>query len=216
MFVHVRSCARQWRKKRKRNKEKHLGHRAILNVPGQRGGNITIYAAITQNGVLHQHAKIAPYNTDRILTCLDRLSIGLSRYWTNASRNWFHYSSTSHNALPSFPFVPSTWQWNGLWSPTLCYTPHSSYGGGLWPNRCRVLARMKLPFEKILPLLFCEGGHCLWCGRIGHIQIHEEMMLRCFFVFVFFSLCTILYLEYVLIFSLIAMMYRRILQCGEK
>ncbi len=122
MFVHVRSCARQWRKKRKRNKEKHLGHRAILNVPGQRGGNITIYAAITQNGVLHQHAKIAPYNTDRILTCLDRLSIGLSRYWTNASRNWFHYSSTSTQRSPFLSFCPSTWQWNGLWSPTLCYT----------------------------------------------------------------------------------------------
>ncbi len=29
-----------------------FGHRAILNVPGQHGGNITIYAAIMQNGVL--------------------------------------------------------------------------------------------------------------------------------------------------------------------
>ncbi len=38
------------------------------------------------------------------------------------------------------------------------------------------------------------------CGPSDHIQLHEEMMLRCFF----FSLCTILYLEYVLIFRLIA------------
>ncbi len=29
-----------------------FSHRAVLNVPGQRGGNITIYAAIMQNGVL--------------------------------------------------------------------------------------------------------------------------------------------------------------------
>ncbi len=81
-----------------------------------------------------------------------------------------------------FPFCMAV---EGLWSPTLCYTPHWSYGGGLWPNRCRVWARMKSPFEKILPLLFCKGGHCLWCGRSGHIQLHEEMMLRFFFVFVF-------------------------------
>ncbi len=58
-----------------------------------------VYAAITQNGVLHLHAKIAPYNTDRIL---DRLV--LDKHWTNATRNWFHYSSTYHNTLPSFPF----------------------------------------------------------------------------------------------------------------
>ncbi len=32
--------------------ETSLGHRAILNVPGQHGGNITIYAAIMQMGVL--------------------------------------------------------------------------------------------------------------------------------------------------------------------
>ncbi len=30
-----------------------FGHRAILNVLGQCGCNITMYAAITQNGVLH-------------------------------------------------------------------------------------------------------------------------------------------------------------------
>ncbi len=30
-----------------------FGHKVILNVPGQRGGNITTYAAIPQNGVLH-------------------------------------------------------------------------------------------------------------------------------------------------------------------
>ncbi|XP_019209788.2 uncharacterized protein LOC109198913 [Oreochromis niloticus] len=30
-----------------------IGHRAIINVPGQRGGNITMCAAISQNGVVH-------------------------------------------------------------------------------------------------------------------------------------------------------------------
>ncbi len=50
-----------------------IGHRAIVNVPGQRGGNITLCAAITQNGVLHRHAHMGPYNTALILTFLDQL-----------------------------------------------------------------------------------------------------------------------------------------------
>ena len=37
-----------------------IGHRAIINLPGQRGGNITLCAAFTQNGVLLRHAKIGP------------------------------------------------------------------------------------------------------------------------------------------------------------
>lgn len=48
-----------------------IGQRAIVNVPGQRGGNITMCAAITQNGVLHHHAKLGPYNTDHIIRFLD-------------------------------------------------------------------------------------------------------------------------------------------------
>ena len=50
-----------------------IGHRAIVNVPGQRGGNITLCAAITQNGVLHRHAHMGPYNTALILTFLDQM-----------------------------------------------------------------------------------------------------------------------------------------------
>ncbi len=50
-----------------------FGHRAILNVLGQRGGNITIYAVIMQNGVLHQHANLGPYNMAHIFTFLYRL-----------------------------------------------------------------------------------------------------------------------------------------------
>ena len=33
-----------------RRRGRHIGHGAIINVPGQRGGNITLCAAITQNG----------------------------------------------------------------------------------------------------------------------------------------------------------------------
>ncbi|XP_045560151.1 uncharacterized protein [Salmo salar] len=51
-----------------------IGHRAILGVPGQRGGNITMCTAISNtHGVLHRHANLGPYNTAHILTFLDRL-----------------------------------------------------------------------------------------------------------------------------------------------
>lgn len=36
----------------------------------QRGGNITMCAAIGQNGVLHHHATLSPYNTTHIITFL--------------------------------------------------------------------------------------------------------------------------------------------------
>ena len=33
-----------------------IGQRATVNVPGQRGGNITLCAAISLQGLLHHHA----------------------------------------------------------------------------------------------------------------------------------------------------------------
>ncbi len=85
-----------------------IGHRTITNVPGQRGGNITLCAAITQNGVLHHHANLGPYNANLILAFLHRLheivtalnQVDQMRYivvWDNVSfhwaalvQNWFH------------------------------------------------------------------------------------------------------------------------------
>lgn len=40
-----------------------IGHRALINVPGQRGSNITFCAAVSQNGLLQRHANMGPYNT---------------------------------------------------------------------------------------------------------------------------------------------------------
>ncbi|XP_042068826.1 uncharacterized protein LOC121812005 [Haplochromis burtoni] len=50
-----------------------IGQRAIVHVPGQRGGNITLCAAICLRGLLHHHAKLGPYNSQHILTFLDAL-----------------------------------------------------------------------------------------------------------------------------------------------
>ncbi|XP_077089770.1 uncharacterized protein LOC143741212 [Siphateles boraxobius] len=47
-----------------------IGQRAIVHVPGQRGGNITLCAAISLRGLLHYHAKLGPYNSQHVITFL--------------------------------------------------------------------------------------------------------------------------------------------------
>ena len=117
-----------------------IGQRAIVNVPGQRGGNITLCAAINHHGILHHHSILGPYNTARLLTFLDTLhntvippdqpdNAEQPRYvviWDNVSfhratlvRTWF----TNHPrflALPLPPYSPflnaieeffSAWRW---------------------------------------------------------------------------------------------------------
>lgn len=59
-------------KRRKRGRN-IIGHRAIIQVPGQRGGNVTLCAAISNRGVLHRHVKVGPYNTAQLLQFLDQL-----------------------------------------------------------------------------------------------------------------------------------------------
>jgi hypothetical protein len=48
-----------------------IGHDAIIQVPGQSGGNVTLCAAISNRGVLHRHVKVGPYNKAQLLQFLD-------------------------------------------------------------------------------------------------------------------------------------------------
>ncbi len=59
--------------KRRRHGRNIIGHRATVDVPGQWGGNITICAAISENGVLTRIPIFGPYNTERLVTFLDTL-----------------------------------------------------------------------------------------------------------------------------------------------
>lgn len=114
-----------------------IGQRAITNVPGQRGGNITMCAAITQNGVLHHNATLGPYNTGHMLTFLDAIYTMLvpdpdqepARFvvlWDNVSfhravlvQNWFatHPQFVVLYLPPYSPFLNpieeffSAWRW---------------------------------------------------------------------------------------------------------
>ncbi|KAF0038784.1 hypothetical protein F2P81_009268 [Scophthalmus maximus] len=43
-----------------------IGQRAAVEVPGQRGGSVTICAAISNHGVLHHRVTLGPYNTQHL------------------------------------------------------------------------------------------------------------------------------------------------------
>ena len=50
-----------------------IGKRATINVPGQRGANITMCAAISSAGLVLHKCQIGPYNSDHLLSFLDEL-----------------------------------------------------------------------------------------------------------------------------------------------
>lgn len=135
-FIYVDEVGFNLTKTRRRGRNV-IGQRAITNVPGQRGGNITMCAAITQNGVLHHNARMGPYNTGHILTFLDAIYTMLvpdpnqapSRFvviWDNVSfhravlvQNWFatHPQFLVLYLPPYSPFLNpieeffSAWRW---------------------------------------------------------------------------------------------------------
>ncbi|KAK0151758.1 hypothetical protein N1851_006859 [Merluccius polli] len=125
-------------KRRKRGRN-IIGHRAIIQVPGQRGGNITMCAAISNRGILHRHAVLRPYNTALLLQFLDQLHNNIlqqegepgqpeqAQYvviWDNVSFHRAALVRTWFNDHPRFLFLPeyspflnpieeffSAWRW---------------------------------------------------------------------------------------------------------
>ncbi|XP_049908273.1 uncharacterized protein LOC126395121 [Epinephelus moara] len=126
--------------KRRRRGRNIIGQRAIVGVPGQRGGNITMCAAINHHGVLHRHVHLGAYNTDMLLAFLDDLHeqlvppdhtddpqrINYVVIWDNVSfhrallvRQWFqaHPHFTVLFLPPYSPFLNpieeffSAWRW---------------------------------------------------------------------------------------------------------
>ena len=71
-FIYVDEAGLNLTKHRRRGRN-IICHRATVDVPGQRGGNITMGAAISENGVLTHIPLIGPYNTERLVTFLDTL-----------------------------------------------------------------------------------------------------------------------------------------------
>ncbi|XP_058622348.1 uncharacterized protein LOC131533897 isoform X2 [Onychostoma macrolepis] len=75
-FFYVDEAGFNLAKTRRRGHNNVVGPRAVVNVPGQRGGNITLCAAISVQGVLRHRATLGPYNTGQIIAFLDALHAG--------------------------------------------------------------------------------------------------------------------------------------------
>nr|XP_023660031.1 uncharacterized protein LOC111839927 [Paramormyrops kingsleyae] len=59
--------------KGRRRGRNRIGQRATTDVPGRRGGNVTMCAAMSDNGILTHIPLLGPYNTQHLLTFLDTL-----------------------------------------------------------------------------------------------------------------------------------------------
>ncbi len=59
--------------KRRRRGQNEIGKRATVDVPGQRGANISMCAEIANAGLLLHRCQVGPYNTERLLAFLNDL-----------------------------------------------------------------------------------------------------------------------------------------------
>ncbi|XP_060799027.1 uncharacterized protein LOC132900766 isoform X2 [Neoarius graeffei] len=134
-FIFIDEAGFNLSKNRRRGRN-IIGQRAIVHGPGQRGGNITLCAAISLRGLLHHHCKIGAYNAQNIIAFLDALHFTVVQdrpdqprfvvIWDNVSfhraalvRDWFD----NHNLFdvmylpPYSPFLNpieeffSAWRW---------------------------------------------------------------------------------------------------------
>ena len=71
-FIYIVEAGFNLSKTRRRGRN-IIGQRAIVQAPGQLGGNISLCAAISLQGLLHHQAKLGPFNTEHIITFLDAL-----------------------------------------------------------------------------------------------------------------------------------------------
>ena len=69
-FICVDKAGYNLAKKRCRGRNV-IGQRAAVDVPGQGGANITMCAALRNNGLLLHKPLIGPYNTERLIYFLD-------------------------------------------------------------------------------------------------------------------------------------------------
>ncbi|XP_051505235.1 uncharacterized protein LOC127412695 isoform X2 [Myxocyprinus asiaticus] len=113
-----------------------IGQRTLVDVSGQHEGNVTLCAAISNHGLLHHHATLGPYNTQRLLTFLDGLWKALFQHvqrelqpcyvvvWDNVHfhhsvlvRNWFMNDPRFTNVFltPYSPFLSSIEEFFSAW-----------------------------------------------------------------------------------------------------
>ncbi len=179
-FIYVDEAGFNLTRTRRRGRN-IIGHRAIVNVPGQRGGNITLCAAITQNGVLHQPCPYGPLQHSTHTYILGPIAQHNS---SKSNRSYAIHcclgqcvfpplcsdselvsaTSTFHRPISSTILpIPQPYRRvflgmavEGIWSPSPGWgTPHPSHGGGLWPDGVSSNVRMDSSFKTFLSKVSC-------------------------------------------------------------
>lgn len=162
-----------------------IGQRATVTVPGQRGANITMCAAISNDGVLCHIPTIGPYYTERLITFLDALKEilippeergllrpGMSLYviiWDNVA---FHHSRLVNEWFAAQPRIMM--QFLPAYSPFL--NPIEEFFSA-W--RWKVYDHR--PYEQ-MPLLKAMNAGCLAIGAEdcqGWIRHARRYFPRC-------------------------------------
>ncbi|KAL3987640.1 hypothetical protein ACER0C_014755 [Sarotherodon galilaeus] len=111
--------------KRRQRGRNIIGQRAITEVPGQRGGNITLCAAMGSEGLVHRHAVLGSYNTQCLLTFLEELKdilLDRQQHHPGPAHHIYWFTTNSDHFLnvclpPYSPFLNpieeffSSWRW---------------------------------------------------------------------------------------------------------
>ncbi|KAJ8366532.1 hypothetical protein AAFF_G00350860 [Aldrovandia affinis] len=172
LHLNTYSLTRQGSTRTRRRGRNIIGNRAIVDVPGLRGGNVTMCAAIGHRGVIHHHAQFGPYNTARLLTFLDVLNNifippqeeGPEQpnyiIWDNVSfhraalvHNWFAFQHGGGRYMTANPM--SVWPYSRQWRRcVMTSTQTHARGGSATPGAFpRCLARENIA---------CDVDEVLW------------------------------------------------------
>ncbi len=131
-FIYLDEAGFNLAKTRRRGRN-FIGQRATIQVPGQRGANITMCAAISEDGEVGRRPHIGPYNAALLVTFLDELDqvcraegVTYVIVWDNVRfhhahvvQAWFqaHAQFTTLYLPPYSPFLKpiedlfSAWRW---------------------------------------------------------------------------------------------------------
>ena len=178
-FIYVDEAGFNLMRTRRRGRN-IIGHRAIVNVPGQRGGNITLCSHYTEWGPPPpcpygrlQHSThtyilgpIAQHNSSKsnksyaIHCCLGQCvfpSLCSGSELVSATSTFHRLISSTILSIPQpYRRVFLGMAVEGIWSPSPGWgTPHPSHGGGLWPDGGSSNARMDSSFKTFLSKVSC-------------------------------------------------------------
>ncbi len=166
-----------------------IGHRATTDTPGQCGDNITMCAAISENGVSAHIPHIGPYNTQLLLAFLNTLYRDLileqerglvrphlSNYvvvWDNVSfhrtnivRDWLaaHERITVEFLPPYSPFINPIEEFFSVWRWKVCDNrpqDQMSLLGAM--NAVCETSQLIIAGDGDSPPVHGNGKHQMWC-----------------------------------------------------